>query len=137
MTRIDTQQGFTILEVLVAFLLAGLVIAVILSGFSSGLGSLARTDKYAQAAMIAQARLAELGLIEPLEQGEFSGTTEDSAVAYRWRVQVRPFDWRYAGELRERGLEMYRVEVAVFWPALSGEHIYQLVTFRTASGVQQ
>jgi len=128
------QRGFTILEALVAFLLAGSVAAVILSGFSTGLNSLARTGKHAQAALIAQSRLAELGIAEPLEVREYSGSAEDSQVAYRWQVRVQPFDWGYAAELRERGLEMYKVKVDVFWPAVLGEHGYHLETFRIATG---
>lgn len=126
------QQGFTMLEVLVAFLLAAMLLAVILSGFSTGLSGLSRTGKTAQAALIAQSRLAELGVVAPLEEGEYGGDAEDSQVAYRWRVRVLPFDWGYAGKLREQGLEMYKVEVDVFWPAVLGEHQYQLATLRTA-----
>ncbi len=75
-------------------------------------------------------------MIAVLEEGEYSGTAEDSAVVYRWQVRVRPFDWSYAAQLREQGLEMYKVEVDVFWPATPSDHHYQLVTFRTASGVE-
>ena len=127
------QQGFTILEVLVAFLLAALLLAVILSGFSTGLSGLSRTGKTAQAALIAQSRLAELGAVEPLQEGEYGGEADDSQISYRWHVQISPFDWGYAGELREQGLEMYKVEVVVFWPATLGEHQYQLVSLRTSS----
>lgn len=126
------QRGFTMLEVLVAFLLAAMLLAVILSGFSTGLSGLSRTGKTAQAALIAQSRLAELGVVGPLEVGEYSGNAEDNQVAYRWQVRVQPFDWGYATELRVRGLELYKVEVDVFWPATLGEHQYQLTTLRIA-----
>lgn len=127
------QQGFTILEVLVAFLLAAMLLAVILSGFSTGLSGLSRTGKTAQAALIAQSRLAEVGLVMPLAESEYGGQAEDNQVAYRWQVRVVPFDWGYAGALREQGQEMYKVEVNVFWSAALGEHQYQLASLRTLS----
>ena len=93
---------------------------------------LSRTAKTAQAALIAQSRLAELGIVEPLEEGEYSGISEDSQVPYRWRCGAA-FDWGYAAELRERGLEMYKVEVDVFCQR-RWEQQYQLATLRTARG---
>lgn len=127
------QQGFTLLEVLVAFMLTALLLAVILSGFSTGMSALSRTDKMAQAALIAQSRLAEAGLVEPLLQGEYGGQTEDNQVAFRWQVRLLPFEWEYAASLRAQGLEMYKVEVNVFWPAAVGEHQFQLVSWRMAT----
>lgn len=126
------QQGFTILEVLVAFLLATMLLAVILSGFSTGLSGLARVSKTAQAALVAQSRLAEVGAVIPLVEGEYAGRAEDKQIAYRWQVRVVPFEWSYSGALREQGREMYKVEVDVFWPAPLGEHQYQLASLRTA-----
>lgn len=131
MNGLKAQQGFTILEVLVAFLLAAMLLAVILSGFSTGLSGLSRTGKNTQAALIAESRLAELGTVLALEVGEYSGEAEDSLISYRWQMRVQPFDWGYAPELREQGLEMYKIDVQVFWPARLGEHQYQLTSLRT------
>lgn len=127
-----TQQGFTLLEVLVAFLLASTILAVILSGFSTGLSGLSRVNKTAQAALVAQSRLAEVGVVVPLAEGEYEGHTEDNQVAYRWQVRVVPFIWGYSDALQEQGREMYKVEVDVFWPAPLGEHQYQLASLRIA-----
>lgn len=132
-----TQRGFTILEVLVAFLLATMLLSLILSGFSTGLSGLSRTERTAQAALVAQSRLAELGVSVPLGEGQYGGVTEDSQIEYRWQVSVRPFEWGYADVLRDQGLEMYRVDVDVFWPAAMGEHQYQLATFRTLAGTTE
>lgn len=137
MMQVGTQRGFTILEVLVAFLLATMLLSLILSGFSTGLSGLSRTEKTAQAALVAQSRLAELGVSVPLGEGQYGGVTEDSQIEYRWQVSVRPFEWGYAAALRDQGLEMYRVDVDVFWPAVRGEHRYQLATFRTLAGTTE
>ncbi|NLD15334.1 MAG: type II secretion system protein [Gammaproteobacteria bacterium] len=124
------QQGFTLLEVLVAFLLAALFLTVILSGFANGISSWKRTDNLAQAAMIAQSRLAEVGVLMPVAEGEHSGVTADDRVDFRWQVRMRPLQWEFASSLLDHGRVMYRVEVEVFWPSERGERSYRLETLR-------
>lgn len=123
------QNGFTILEVLVAFLVAALLLSVILSGFSTGLSSLARADRMSQAALVAQSRLAELGVLEPLKEGEVSGQDEQHS-DYRWQVLVQPFAWEYAQALSEHNTTLYKVDIEVFWPAGEKEHSFLLSTLK-------
>lgn len=123
------QSGFTILEVLVAFLVAALLLAVILSGFSTGLSSLARADRMSQAALITQSRIAELGISEPIQEGEVSGRDEQHS-DYRWRVSVHPFVWDYVDAGREQGRVLYKVDVEVFWPVGDKEHSFLLTTLK-------
>lgn len=129
------QRGFTLLEVLVAFLLAAMLLAVILSGFSSGLSGLVRTERLAQAALLAQSRVAELGVSIPLEEGEASGNGEDDFIPFRWRVLITPFTWDYSADLHEQGMRLMRVDIEVFWPGIAGEHSYQLSTLRAVQEV--
>lgn len=128
--RRAVQQGFTLLEVLVAFLLAALLLTVILSGFANGISSWSRADNMAQAAMIAQSRLAEVGVLVPVQEADYSGTTADDRVEFRWQLRLRPLNWGYAGMLLEHDLVLFRVEVEVFWPAALGEHSYLLESLR-------
>lgn len=123
------QRGFTILEVLVAFLVAALLLAVILSGFSTGLSSLARADRMSQAALVAQSRIAELGVVEPLEEGELSGR-DDQHGDYRWQVSVQPFNWDYADAMAQQGSTLYKVDVEVFWLAGAKERSFLLTTLK-------
>lgn len=123
------QRGFTILEVLVAFLVAALLLSVILSGFSTGLSSLARTDRMSQAALVAQSRLSELGVLEPLEEGQSSGRDEQHQ-DYRWQIMVEPFVWEYAAVLNQQMTTLYKVDIEVFWPAGDKEHSFLLSTLR-------
>lgn len=134
MSPVQSQQGFTLLEVLVAFLLAALLLSVILSGFANGMSSWSRVDKMSQAAMIAQSRLAELSVQPVLVEGEYTGTTEDDVVEFSWQVRVRPLDWGYGDALLEQGQQLYKIEVDVDWPASLGAQSYRLETLRL-SGV--
>ena len=123
------QSGFTILEVLVAFLVAALLLAVILSGFSTGLSSLVRADRMSQAALVAQSRIAELGVIEPLQEGSVSGR-DDQHSDYSWQINVQPFAWDYADAMAQQGSTLYKVDVEVFWPAGDKEHSFLLTTLK-------
>lgn len=123
------QSGFTILEVLVAFLVAALLLAVILSGFSTGLSSLARADRMSQAALVAQSRIAELGVIEPLQEGSVAGR-DDQHSDYRWQINVQPFAWDYADATAQQDSTLYKVDVEVFWPAGDKEHSFLLTTLK-------
>lgn len=115
---IKSQRGFTILEVLVAFLVAALLLSVILSGFSSGMSQLVRVDRISQAAIVAQSRLAEVGVLQPLQAAQYKGRDEQFSEFY-WQVDIVPFAWEFAGPLAAVGGIMYRVDIEVFWP--SGE----------------
>ena len=81
-----TSAGFTLLEVLVAFVILALTLGVILRIFSGGLRNAALAGDYSHAMLLAESRLAELR-VQPLEgetRGEFDGK-------YRWRSMIRPW----------------------------------------------
>lgn len=124
------QSGFTILEVLVSFVVASLLLSVILSSFSQGLSNLVRVDTRAQAALVAQSRLAEVGVLAPLQAGALRGV-EVGAQEFHWTVSVAPLDWEYAGRLVEMGAVLYRVDVTVTWGEGRSANSFGLSTLRT------
>jgi len=81
------QRGLGLLEVLVAI---GLVAATLGVAFQI-VGGAARgtidADRYSRAVLLAESRLAELGVTEPLRQGETYGEGGDG---FQWLVAVRP-----------------------------------------------
>ena len=85
--RSSSQRGFTLLEVLVAFVLLSLTLGVILQVFSGGLRNATAAGHYATAAIMADSMLARVGRELPLEEGESSG--EDGI--YRWRLKIEPY----------------------------------------------
>lgn len=123
-----TQRGFTILEVLVGFVIAALLLSVILSAFAGGLRGLSRTDRISQAALVAQSRLAEVGHSVPLQAGYHEGR---DASGYSWQVGIEPLRWELAGQLQERERVLYRVSARVLWDEGRGRTArYDLVTLR-------
>ncbi len=83
------QRGLTLLEILVAFVVLGAAVGVLYRTFSAGLRNVDAVAGYSEAIAIAEARLAGLGLEQPLQEGEESGATEDRR--FSWQVAVRPY----------------------------------------------
>lgn len=106
------QEGFTLIEVLVAFtiLVASVSVAVVI--FGNGLRVAGMVDDYARAVAVAENRLAELQVAETLLPGESSGAVaEDMA----WNVRIVP---DYLGEARvEAKPDFFRIAITVIWGA--------------------
>lgn len=123
------QGGFTILEVLVAFLIAALLLSVILTGFSSGMSQLVRADRISQAAIVAQSRMVEVGVLQPLQEAQYEG--RDALMPeFSWVVSVVPFTWDFSAPLAQAGATLYRVDVEVFWPSAGKTHSFVLSSLR-------
>ena len=111
MTTRHACRGFSLLEVLVAFTILAMLLAALFQVFSGGLHAARAGDRYTRAAVIAQSRLAAVGLDQPLTEGVFSGTTDDT---YHWRVTVGEYlDDQLP--LRDPVLQPLAVGVEVYW----------------------
>lgn len=80
--------GFTLLEILVAFTLMALIIAVLLRVFSGGLQGIALAEDYARATSVAESALARVGADIELKAGTASGEVDER---YRWNLELRPY----------------------------------------------
>ena len=80
-------RGFTLLEVLVAFVILAVGMGLLLAMLSRGLGQVRRAQDETEASLHAQSLLDSLGVIEPRVEGERSGEFEGGR--YRYRLQVR------------------------------------------------
>ena len=84
------QRGFTLMEILVAFVVLAAAVGILYRTFSTGLNNVDAVAGYTEALAVADAKLAGLGLEKTLEEGEESGTTEDRR--YNWKVVVQPYN---------------------------------------------
>jgi general secretion pathway protein I len=113
MTR--DQQGFSLLEVLVAFAILAVSLGVLMQIFSRASTTAMATAQYSRAASVAESRLAAVGSAIPLEEGTVSGDPEDGLA---WELSIIPIDLLGM----DRGLlsaeppaTAYRVTVTTLW----------------------
>ena len=64
------SEGFTLIEVLVAFAIAGTLLMAVLSVLTSSLEGSERSEAYTEATVLAESTLDSLGLVTPLTDGD-------------------------------------------------------------------
>ena len=89
--------GFSLLEVLVAFTLLAVAMAALMAIFSGGVNNADVANRYARAAMLAESKLATVGVEETLTEGETSGRFDDD---FAWQLSVKVY--LSAAELQTR-----------------------------------
>lgn len=116
------QAGFTILEVLAAFVVLALTLGALMQVFSGGLREAQLADEYARAAQVAQSRLAAFTAADRFDEGN-SGGTDDG---FAWTLAVSPYDETQENAETERGKDygmrtrLLKVEALVAWHAADG-----------------
>jgi general secretion pathway protein I len=95
-------RGFSLLEVLVAFAILALALTVLMQVFSTGLRNISVGEDYTRAVLLAESVLASVGVEQPLQEGERTGTFDEKyGEAYRWRVAVSRYDLARDQEAQE------------------------------------
>ncbi len=123
--------GFTLLEVLVAFTVLAISLGVLFEIFSTGMRASRSAEQYTRATLLAESKLAAIGIEVALEEGETTGEYGDG---YDWRVTVRPYgvDGPEAEGVAPP-IEAYEVVVTVAWGQGSRERSVSLTTLRLKS----
>jgi len=86
-TCADTAQGFTLLEVTVALVIAALALAVLFSSGLEGLRATQAASHYKEAIARARSRLTLVAHANPLVAGESQG---DDGGGFTWHTRVTP-----------------------------------------------
>lgn len=105
--------GFSLIEVLVAFVILSLALAVMMRIFGGGLNNVALAEGYSRAVLLAQSRLAEVA-VRP-QPGEQQGQWDDG---YQWQTRVEPYvsEAEAAGQpVAPQPFRLLRIEVRVSW----------------------
>ena len=120
--------GFTLIEVVVAFVLLGLVLSVGFEIFSEGLARSGALEERSRALEVARSRLADAGAEQPLQEGASQGEADDPR--FHWTTTVTAFD-PSADPSRPvlTAYQLYHVAVRVDWRGADGkDHALALST---------
>jgi general secretion pathway protein I len=109
------QRGFTLIEVVVAFVLLSLVLATSFELFTTGMRRAVDLEERSGALAVAQARMAAVGVEMPLKEGSAAG--ESNGGKYRWTVTITRSEEgaAQAHQPLSTPYGLYRVETVVTW----------------------
>ena len=113
-----------------AFAVLAVSLGVLFQIFSTGMRASRTAEAYAHATLLAESKLAAIGIEAPLEEGERAGEFDNG---FAWRVAVRPY--RLDGREADGTLSVpaYEVGVTVSWDGAGGRQSVSLTTLRLGS----
>ncbi len=130
--RPSGAAGFTLIEVLLAFVIFALSFTVVLEILSGSMRNTMRAKEYTEIALIAQSVMDQVGLEIPLEAGT---STSGESGDYHWDLDISPFkgegDNAHSVELGElTGIDLLEVEFVITWGTYPREHSDRFTTVK-------
>ena len=123
-----TSQGFSILEILVAFVVMALVVGTLLQLFGTSMRNVVLADEYSFAVQVAESRMQAVGTEIPVEEGNVTGTEEGSG--YQWTVNMEPVELDEEQETFSLSIQPYQVTVVVRWDSAGKRREFALSSLR-------
>ncbi len=130
-------RGFSLLEVLVAFVIISLVATALFRLFGGALANAAAANEWSRAMLVAETRLTVAANAQPLREAVDQGNDTDGRI--RWESKVTPYDPPSTPDDIARASEtmptrLYRVSVDVRFPSDNGgERKISLTTLKLAA----
>ncbi len=132
------NRGFTLLEVLLAFVIFSISFAVVLQIISGSIRNTMRSKQYTEVALIAQSVMDRVGLEIPLESGsQANGESGD----YRWELAIYDYEVPEASEVEMdslliadlTGIDLLQVELFVNWGDPADERYRRFSTVKSVT----
>jgi general secretion pathway protein I len=135
------SRGFSLIEVLAAFVILALVATTLFQLFSAALANAGASEEWSRAVLVAQSRLAAAASVYPLAEASDEGSDDDGRI--RWRTRTAPWeppdvDPEVAKVSTAMNTQLFRIEVDVRFPGFGGgERTFSLATVRMAGKTLQ
>jgi len=124
------ENGFTLLEVVIALAILGIGLTVIMELFSGGLRLGRTSQEYTKAVNYASTKMEEISAQDTIEEGGGEGQFDDT---YRWQVGVEKVDLLPGdkGTDFKPPADLYHIRVSVAWKSGSKERTASFETYKT------
>jgi general secretion pathway protein I len=106
-----------LLEVLVAFVILALAMTTVMQVFSTGLEGTRRAEAANLAALMAESRLAAVGVEIPVRGGRHGGAEGNG---FAWEVEIEPYSEGEGIGETQPPLDAMQVRVELRWPGVRG-----------------
>ncbi len=125
------DQGFTLIEIVVALAILGIGLTVIIELFSGGLRLGRTSEDYTKAIGYGRMKMEEIISKQTVEEGSDEG---DFDKTFRWQVDIRKVDLLPADKDPDLKLpiNLFRVKVNILWKLGSRERSTSLETYKTS-----
>jgi general secretion pathway protein I len=118
--RSTAERGFTLVEVMVAFIIAALALGVVYQAGATALRATQEASRYDQALSRARSRLVIAGHGSPLTAGDWHG---DDGDGFAWRLRavpiaatsVHPPGIATLRQVPDIGITLYGISVWISW----------------------
>jgi len=135
--RRHAARGFTLLEVMLAFVLLAIAMGTIVGMLSRGLNQVQRSENASEAALYGQSYLDQLGVLETLAPGQRQGDFGDRRYHYQLSVrETQDPSPRVPSQVPIEPVEaanqpkLYRVELLVTWGRANPDQRLHFVALR-------
>ncbi len=108
------SQGFTLIEVIASFTILAMTFMVVLEILSNSSTNTIKSSERSQIAMLAQSKMAEVGLIIPIEEGSQGGSFDDNI---NWDLNIQAYEVPYEGNVQMdfAPVELFKVVLTISW----------------------
>ena len=131
------SRGFSLLEVLVAFVILSLVAVALFRLFSAALNNASAADDYSRAVLVAESALATAAAAQPLREATQSGAVDDGRIEWATRVEAYSppgSSPEFESAASTMPTRLYRISTEVTFAAPSGgKRTYALATLRVGA----
>jgi len=123
------DQGFTLIEVIIALAILGIGLTVIIQLFSGGLRLAKISEEYTRAMNLGRMKMEEITYQPKLEEGTSEGEFDDT---FHWQVQIKKKDLLPVEKDSDfkPPVELFQVRVNILWKSGSKEKSATLESYK-------